>query len=111
MENNWTEIRKECELDTNGDYLIKKVVLEKSSPNKTKIERKVMIDYAIRIIGIISIFMPLFLFYKQQQAEGQKQDRLQRLNLYSTAIVDLHSFSKEKPFSQSYLPAHPKVLL
>lgn len=117
-DNQWTEVRKECEVDAAGNYVIKKITLEKVSSGKEKIGKKEIIDYSIKIIGILSILMPLFLFYKQQGAERQKQDRLQKFNTYSAAMVDLHSFSKEKPFTESFekqadriiFESYPKIL-
>jgi len=87
----WIETKKECELDADGEYIVKKVTLELNRKKYLGLEKKDFIDLLIRTIGIIAIFIPLLLFYLQRDAEIRKQKTLLQLDIYSKTTAELHA--------------------
>ncbi|KQK24678.1 hypothetical protein AR438_15965 [Chryseobacterium aquaticum] len=102
----WLETKKEAEIDSDGKIVIKKITLERQKG----FERREIIDYAIKIIGVFAIGIPLILFYFNQKLEKEKQIRSKQLEVYSSTMTDLHKFSYINPFVQNYENEASKVL-
>lgn len=112
----WIETKKECEVTETGELITKRVTLERAD---RRLEKKDRIDISLRFLGLAAIFIPLWLFFQQQQSERDKQKALFQLDLYSNTTSELHSMinwplqshefelSKNKILYQLY----PKVVL
>ena len=87
----WTETKKECEVDTEGNLTTKRITLEVSKRKYWGLEKKDIIDTILRFVGLAAIFLPLWLFYQQQSAERTKQKTLFQMDVYSTTVTQLHS--------------------
>lgn len=118
LNENWSETKREYKVDENGNYSVEKVFFEINNSTKPTFTKKEKIEYLFKILGAISIFVPILIFLQQQKLEIRKQDRLKKMEIYSNAIVYLHSFSKTIPFnkdfelkSETILSEHyPKIL-
>lgn len=106
---NWKETKKECEVNGNGEYIIKKVTLEIEKRKYFGLEKKDIIDLALRIIGLAAIFTPLLLFYLQRTAEIKKQKALFQLEIYSNTTSELHSLLNKSTNSVEYQKSKDKL--
>ncbi|MFC0428901.1 hypothetical protein [Chryseobacterium scophthalmum] len=102
----WFETKKEAEIDSEGKIVVKKITLERQKD----FEKREFIDYAIKIIGVFSIGIPLVLFFFNQKLEKDKQIRNKQLETYTSTMTDLHKFSYINPFVQDYEKEASKVL-
>ncbi len=82
--NNWLETKRECEVDLDGNQVIKKVTLELQRRQILGFDRKDFYDLIIRIIGLAAIFTPIFFFYLARNAEIKKQKTLLQFDIYSS---------------------------
>jgi len=98
----WIETKKECEINENGDLITKKITLELSKNKYFGLEKKDIIDTVLRFIGLAAIFLPLWLFYQQQNAERNKQKALFQMDVYSHAVTELHSLLNKPMCSQEF---------
>lgn len=112
---NWIETKKEAEIDSDGKLVVNKITLEKQK----KLEKREIVDYALKFLGLLSIGIPLVLFFLNQKSEKKKILRTTQLQIYSSTITDLHQFSYVNPFVPNYedkaskilTETYPKVLL
>ncbi len=108
--NNWIETKKECEIGEDGKYIVKKVTLESVKKTYLGFEKKELVDFCIRILGLTAIFIPLWLFFQQQSAEKNKQKSLLQIEIYSAAVAELHSLPS-KPFGSVEYEENAKKIL
>lgn len=106
----WIETRKECEVDSTGQLTVRKITLERKRGHYLGLERKEIIDIALRLLSLGAIFIPLFLFYKQQKAERDKQRTFFQLELYSTTTTQLNSLVNQPLGSTGFDQAQGKIL-
>jgi len=85
----WAEVEKECELDQKGNLIVKKIKLQAEHGIARGTLQK--LDFFIKIIGILAIFLPLLLLYLQIQNEITKERREYLSSLYTNIIRDFGS--------------------
>lgn len=98
----WIEVKKEFDMNAAGEEVATKIYYEKQAINNALFSKKELIDYLFKIIGILSIFIPIIIFFQQQNAEKRKSERLKKIELYSEATVALHSFSQNLFLDSNY---------
>jgi len=116
---NWIETRRDCDIDDNGILVVKKITLELEKPKILGIEKKDLLDLVLKLIGLISIAIPILLFSFQQSAERKRQKALLQTDLYINTSAYLHKLSKtytsRKEFEQDLnrikYELYPKILL
>ena len=108
----WIETEKECEITEGGELIPKKVMLEleRGKENPWKYNPKEVIDLSVRIIALFAIITPIYLFYKGQEAERNKQNALFQLDVYSSAATELHSMMDKKFGSKEFDESQTKLL-
>jgi len=82
---NWVETEREYEFDPQGNRIPKKVKLVQAH---FKPARKEMFDFYLRLIGSVSILVPLLLLYFQRSNEIHKENRLEMTKLYTDLAKD-----------------------
>ncbi len=94
----WVETKKEYDITDTGERVPKKVTLEPFKKKYAGFEKKEAIDVVLRVVSLLAIFIPLWLFFQQQKAELNKQKVLFQLDLYAQITTELHSLL-DRPFN------------
>lgn len=96
----WVETKKEYDITDTGERVPKKVTLEPFKKKYAGFEKKEAIDVVLRLVSLLAIFIPLWLFFQQQKAELNKQKVLFQLDLYAQITTELHSLL-DRPFNNT----------
>lgn len=99
-ESKWVETKKEYDISDTGERVPKKVTLEPFKKKYAGFEKKEAIDVVLRVVSLLAIFIPLWLFFQQQKAELNKQKVLFQLDLYAQITTELHSLL-DRPFNNA----------
>ncbi|HNP22491.1 MAG TPA: hypothetical protein PKM63_13235 [Panacibacter sp.] len=67
------------------------------------------LDIIVKVAGILTIFIPLLLFYKQQEAENTRNWTEKKANEYSDLLVSIHKLEKTALFSKAFEEAHNTI--
>ena len=86
----WIETKKECDVDPQGKLVVKKVTLELEKRKIRGFERKDVVDFTLRLVGLMAIGIPVLVFFFQQSAERDKQRALLQIEAYSNISILLH---------------------
>ena len=106
----WVEIKREDEINENGEFITTKKTLEPFKKKYWGLEKKDIIDTTLRFIGLAAIFLPLWLFYQQQNAERNKQRALFQMDVYSKTVTELHSLLNKPICSQEFEKSNNIIL-
>lgn len=96
----WVETKKEFDITDTGERVPRKVTLEPFKKKYAGFEKKEAIDVGVRVLSLMAIFIPLWLFFQQQKAEVNKQKVLFQLDLYAQITTELHSLL-DRPFNNT----------
>lgn len=94
----WIETKKEYDITDTGERVPRKVTLEPFKKKYAGFEKKEAIDVTLRVLSLMAIFIPLWLFFQQREAEVNKQKVLFQLDLYAQITTELHSLL-DRPFN------------
>jgi hypothetical protein len=98
----WIETKKEYSVSECGDLIPTKVTLELEKEKRAGLERKEIIDISLRVVSLLAIFIPIVLFFKQQNAERDKQKALFQLEIYSKTTTLTHSITNTELGSSEF---------
>jgi hypothetical protein len=96
----WIVSKREFEVDSNGQRILKKVTKEYQDPKRE------VFDRSLKIIGGVAIFFPILLFYLQQRKEADsrktqiKVEAYTNMNLYAKQM--LHKEINSNEFNVAY---------
>ena len=90
MKEKWIETKREVEQNKIGEIVKTTIVRERVEPGW-----KSVIDTGLKLLGISAIFIPLFLFYRQQQVDRENQMINQKSEVYSNLSISLHSLGEQ----------------
>ena len=86
----WVETKREEERNAKGEVIGLKVTTESMPYSHKTLTYRDWIDLVIKVIGFAAIFMPLFLFYKTQKSEIDRQRQIMRYETYSIIDLEVH---------------------
>jgi hypothetical protein len=101
----WIETKRDADLDESGNQVLKKVQLEPAGfTGKSKV------DLVLRIIGLVAIATPIFLFYLQQRASLNTQKAIKQLEIYSATANELSSITRRPVNTQAFAYSKDQLL-
>lgn len=104
---NWKETKKEFEITERGELMPTRVTMELESP--WKFRPKELIDLGIRIIALLAIGIPIFLFYQGRHAELERQQELLRIDTYTKTSTELHYLHDKRLGSGAFNDSRDKL--
>ncbi len=90
----WVETKREYEIDDQGNERVKRITREIEKPIiklSWWVRNKDIIDSTVKLLGLVSISLPFFLFFLQQKEENRRQKGLLQLDVYSGVSIAVHS--------------------
>lgn len=106
----WIETKKECDINDRGEYVVKNITLEAKNKTLLGFTKKDFIDLTVRILGLLAIFIPILLFFKQQNAEKSRQKSLLQVDIYSKTITELHALTNKPYGSLEFEESSKKII-
>lgn len=106
----WKETKRECEVDSEGNYITKKVTFESAKKTYFGLEKKDLLDLCLKVLGLAAIFTPLLLFYLTQNAELKRRKFSVQFDTYAVAADELQKLLTKEPDDVSYTSLKEKIL-
>jgi hypothetical protein len=110
MRDKWIETKKEYEIDAQGNLKPTKITHERIKTSLLGLEKKDFLDLLIKIIGLSAIVIPIFLYYKSNTAEINKQKSIRQFDIYSSVTTELQNIVNKPFLSPEYLTAKDRLL-
>ena len=102
MKKSWKKVRKELEITKSGEFREVKQVFESKTDYILGFDKKEFIDLIVKIVGIIAIFIPIFLFYLNDKSEKRKERELIEAKVFLKNSSDLNKLINTNQNHQLY---------
>jgi hypothetical protein len=104
----WNEIKRELEKDAEGNFVVKKLTIEKNADTYFGL-KKDSFDFVLRGIGILTILIPVMLFFAQQDNEADRRWAITRSDIYANITSRLHTIL-DKEYTDTGMAKHVSIV-
>jgi hypothetical protein len=113
----WIETRREYKINEKGEQVLTGITTERRKVKIAGFEKKDFIDFSLRTLALLAIFVPILLFYLQQKNEIRKKKADASREIYSNiaadvyTIIDVNSTVEERTKAKQrfYFDSYPRL--